>query len=343
MGKKGAPIRCDVIGKRFGRLFVTGIGEPGRKNETRYRCECDCGESVDLYGYALTSGRTKSCGCLRRDNTRAMKTVHGMYGTSEYKSWTSMKDRCLNPDNHAYKDYGGRGIGIYKPWIDSFEAFYSYMGDKPDRSYSIDRIDNDRGYEPGNVRWATDRMQCENRRNVRHYDFQGLRMLADEIGEHIGVRRGVVRKLLNRGHELDEIVEDIVFNVGRLYNPNDEPYEVRSIPWNGRNWTTRELADHFDVSYSRVNALLSRHANSSVEYALSILTGEVRDRYNRVRPGDHFGRLTVLSEYEEGGRPRKWLTKCSCDGKELVVHQSNLVSGHTKSCGCLRFSTHQYS
>ena len=85
----------------------------------------------------------------------------------EYKSWLAMKQRCLNPNHMAYKRYGDRGITVYKEWIDSFDAFYEYMGKRPDRSYSLDRIDNDGNYEPGNVRWANRSVQSINRQSVK--------------------------------------------------------------------------------------------------------------------------------------------------------------------------------
>jgi hypothetical protein len=94
--------------------------------------------------------------------------THGMWETPEWRTWAHMKSRCLSPSSHAYADYGGRGITVYQPWIGSFEAFLAYMGPKPTPEHSIDRIDNDGNYEPGNVRWATAFEQIHNRRPRTH-------------------------------------------------------------------------------------------------------------------------------------------------------------------------------
>jgi len=96
------------------------------------------------------------------------RRTHGMTGSREFSSWDHMKGRCLNPNHHAYADYGGRGIAVYGPWVESFEAFYEYMGPMPGPGYSIDRYpDNDGNYEPGNVRWATAPEQQRNRRRKK--------------------------------------------------------------------------------------------------------------------------------------------------------------------------------
>lgn len=85
-----------------------------------------------------------------------------------YHCWINMRVRCTNKNHKQYKDYGGRGITVCPEWMDSFEAFYQDMGNKPDASYSLDRIDNDKGYSPDNCRWATRSMQNSNKRNTVH-------------------------------------------------------------------------------------------------------------------------------------------------------------------------------
>lgn len=93
--------------------------------------------------------------------------AHGMSHTPEHKAWLQMKTRCLNPNHQAFSYYGGRGITVCPEWIESFEAFFAHVGRRPSRRHSLDRIDNERGYEPGNVRWATAREQANNRRPAR--------------------------------------------------------------------------------------------------------------------------------------------------------------------------------
>lgn len=96
----------------------------------------------------------------------AIKT-HGMTNTSEYRSWHHMKGRCLNPKDYDYKNYGGRGIDICQDWVDSFESFYKDMGPKPSRNHSLERIDNSKGYNKENCKWATRKEQNNNQRKRR--------------------------------------------------------------------------------------------------------------------------------------------------------------------------------
>jgi hypothetical protein len=84
--------------------------------------------------------------------------------TPEYRAWDAMKQRCLNPQHKAFADYGGRGISVYWEWIDSFEAFFAYVGPRPGPGYSLDREDNGGNYEPGNVRWTVWEVQARNQR-----------------------------------------------------------------------------------------------------------------------------------------------------------------------------------
>lgn len=129
-------------------------------------CQCDCGNIAFAQTSDLRAGRHRSCGCLRVDvMTRHGGTNHGGGRTPEYRSWMSMKARCLDSDHDSYKWYGGRGITICDRWLASFEAFLADMGARPSLKHSIDRINNDGNYEPGNCRWATANEQAQNQRH----------------------------------------------------------------------------------------------------------------------------------------------------------------------------------
>jgi hypothetical protein len=155
--KRNVARRIDLSGRRFGRWVVRTSGG----NRT-WDCVCDCGTRRVVRGNHLSSGASKSCGCLCRD----ICTKHGMCGTKEYEAWKNAKQRCLNPNHPSFPDYGGRGIGFYADWIPDYLAFFADSGECP-AGCSLDRPDNDRGYMPDNVRWVSAQQQAWNRRPRR--------------------------------------------------------------------------------------------------------------------------------------------------------------------------------
>jgi hypothetical protein len=160
------PRLIDITGQRFGRLAVTkkAASATNGKKQTRWECRCDCGETVTVWKTALTSGTQVSCGCYMRERARETvikrATTHGMKHSSEYSVWCGMKRRCLNPNDKSYPRYGGRGIRVL---FSGFADFYSEVGPRPGLEFSIDRIDTNGHYAPGNVRWATGKQQCRNK------------------------------------------------------------------------------------------------------------------------------------------------------------------------------------
>lgn len=180
------------------------ISKSGR---ARYRwlCRCDCGAEKLVLEQSLRlacrseSGGSRSCGCLVI--SRATRHGHNSGGqpSPEYQAWMAAEKRCTNPRNRSYAVYGGRGIRMCRRWSDSFEAFLSDMGPKPEPSLSLDRINPDGDYEPSNCRWASPKVQMRNRRCVRWYEFEGQHVLLGDIAEFFGITRDNARGWERRG------------------------------------------------------------------------------------------------------------------------------------------------
>ena len=167
----------DLTLKRFGRLVAISKAE-GRKNGCiLWNCVCDCGNKVIVPTGKLTSERKRSCGCLAKETASIIaktgnhRRKHGMKRTRLYSVWNTMKYRCFNNNSPQFKDWGGRGITVCEEWKDDFQTFYDYVSQLPhfrEEGYSLDRINNDGNYEPGNVKWSTRTEQNRNRRNVNY-------------------------------------------------------------------------------------------------------------------------------------------------------------------------------
>lgn len=189
-------------GDTFGRLLVESIycaRWPSGGSYRRAVCKCTCGTITDVTSATLRQGTTKSCGCLQV----AMHTSHGMSRTTEYRTWDSMRQRCNNPNFYQYRHYGGRGIEVCHEWQDSFETFYRDMGPKPGASHSIDRINVNGNYEPGNCRWATKKEQSLNRRKPIE-DSDISYMLDNEMISQEDAN--AARRVLKNYHKLSAIV-----------------------------------------------------------------------------------------------------------------------------------------
>ncbi len=162
-------IANQLAGKRFTRLLVIKRIGTTKHGFVLWKCICDCGAKVETTTGELMNGGSKSCGCLRRDRIAKLKYKHGHARSGKqsptYQSWMAMHLRCTNPNSNNWENYGGRGIKICERWQGEhgFENFLADMGERPD-GLTIDRIEVNGNYEPGNCKWAT---RAEQRKNQR--------------------------------------------------------------------------------------------------------------------------------------------------------------------------------
>jgi len=178
----------DATGEKHHRLTALRRVET-KARQPRWMFRCDCGAEVEAAIGAVRAGSIKSCGCLIGEANRKRLLKHGYRGTPTYLSWQNAKARCFNPRNKSYADYGGRGITMCREWLESFEAFLADMGERPD-GMSIDRIDNDGNYEPGNCRWASKGQQNANVRGRTRIEFEGQFYSIKEFAALMGVEFG---------------------------------------------------------------------------------------------------------------------------------------------------------
>ena len=208
----------DLTGKVFTKLTV--IGYVGRQpGSSRWSCRCECGNDVEVSASHLQSGDCKSCGCLKSERLSSFNLKHGESRqgkrTKEYRAWCKMIDRCEKPSNIRWAEYGGRGITICGQWRESFEAFLLDVGRAPTDKHSINRINNDGNYEPGNVEWAAPTDQVRNRSNTVLVEYEGQSVPLAEVCERHGLRLALVRQRIFRdGYTLEKALTEKVQNGG---------------------------------------------------------------------------------------------------------------------------------
>lgn len=203
-----------MTGRRYGRLVVSHPVErhksPNGTNHVKWLCVCDCGTEIVADGASIRSGNTHSCGCLHRERAATITYRHGhsRVGSvaAEFKIWCGIRKRCTNPKCKSYPNYGGRGITLCAAWLWDFQAFLDHVGPRPSNSHSIDRIDNSKGYEPGNVRWATRTEQNSNQRRNRHLEHEGVAKTITQWTKEKRITRKTISDRLKRGLPIDQVL-----------------------------------------------------------------------------------------------------------------------------------------
>ena len=213
------PRRMSVVnrvGEKYGRLTV--VARATNKVETsgavraQWECTCECGNTTVTSGQSLSRGSTQSCGCLIVEARKAAST-HNMSRTPIYRIWNTMRQRCQNDKNPHWSSYGGRGITVCDRW-QTFENFYSDVGD-PKKGMTLERCDNNKGYEPGNVYWASRLTQANNRRTNVYLSLSGETKTIAEWGRITGLGKSVIKRRLELGWPVWKVLTHPIQDTGR--------------------------------------------------------------------------------------------------------------------------------
>jgi hypothetical protein len=192
------------VGHTYGRWFVKSLSKHKKSRDTYFDCRCECGTERPVASHKLTAGLSKSCGCIAGDRGREMFQTHGMTDTPEFRAWSRMMERGRG----KYKEIG---IAVVSP-MDEFEEFFKEIGPKPSPKHTIDRIDSTKHYEKGNLRWATMKQQCNNRRTNRFLTFNGVTQNIQAWCEQYGISRTAIDKRIARKLP----IESVLWEVGNL-------------------------------------------------------------------------------------------------------------------------------
>jgi len=217
----------DLTGQVFGRLTVLSYAGPvGRNRNSSWLASCECGSEKIFRGTALTRGTTKSCGCIVVEMMKLRRTTHGKAGGVIYRIWSGMIQRCTNLAHPSYERYGARGIAVCERWRKSFEAFLEDMGVRPAGKVSIERMENEGNYEPGNCVWSDDKWQARNKRNNILVEFDDVTLTLIEWAEILEIPYATLYRRLKVGWSVQKAFTTPKVNRGRgvnggtMYTPN---------------------------------------------------------------------------------------------------------------------------
>lgn len=185
---------ASLEGQKFNRWTVIEKVGMTKHNKVLWRCRCDCGNESTVWTQALTSGHSKSCGCLKIE----LLTKHGKLNTKIWQVWKGMKRRCKDKSFSSYKNYGGRGVTYCKEW-ENFIPFYEWSIENGYKEgLSLDRIDNNGNYEPSNCRWATRAVQNRNKRSNIYITYNGETKILRDWEKYFGMNKGTLRARINQ-------------------------------------------------------------------------------------------------------------------------------------------------
>lgn len=216
--------KIDITGLQSGLLTVL-YPSTTRVTGNYWVCRCECGNTIEALSGNLRNEHTRSCGCLKKAIWLKARTSHAMSKFPEYKIWKGLRKRIHNPNDERYSSYGGRGLTVDPRWDASFEVFLEDMGRRPGSGYSIERVDNDKGYWPDNCRWATGKEQANNRRTSRIIEYKGVSKTLAQWAEELNLNAGALRRRLQLGWSVKDAFETPVASV-QNQKPKPDPLEI---------------------------------------------------------------------------------------------------------------------
>lgn len=264
------PAALNLAGQRFSKLHVLKRDKKNKWGAWMWVCQCDCGEFLSILGNSLISGNTTKCSKCAHADLAALNTKHGnarrKASTPEYNALRALIQRCTNPNNPEYKNYGARGIKVSARYLygesnkTNIECLLEDIGKRPTSKHSLDRIDNNFGYEPGNIRWALIYVQSRNKRNNVFIIYNGTQVIASDTIKMLGLSQSKIRSWRQLGYSLQEAFDKVLS--GEF---------VRKIPmytYNGKTMNISSWAKEFQIDTSLVLYRMKK-AGWSLEEALT--------------------------------------------------------------------------
>jgi hypothetical protein len=252
---------ADLTGQRFGRWLVVGKAERNNKGDVQYNCRCDCGTVRIIRRTSLTSGNSKSCGCLSRDVAAQRETTHGDTGCRLYRIWAGIIQRCFNNrERYEWEKYGGRGITVCDEWrkYEPFKEWAIANGYRDD--LSIDRIDPNGNYCPENCRWATTYEQSNNKRTSKIIEFNGETGTVREFADKYGLTYSCLYTRLRNGWSVEKAILTSAQKANRTMT---NAQKIRAM-------TDEELAEDYCKTLLKAMEVLGIENTGSLEDAVRV-------------------------------------------------------------------------